>query len=43
MPGPRFLEGDTVTLRPIERDDIEFLHRVMNDPRVCGPQSTLIR
>lgn len=37
MPGPRFLERDTVTLRPIEREDIEFLHRVMNDPRVWRP------
>ncbi|MGM0605209.1 MAG: GNAT family N-acetyltransferase [Halobacteriota archaeon] len=37
MPGPVFLEGDSVTLRPIERDDIEFVQRVMNDPTVWRP------
>lgn len=37
MPGPIFLEGDDVTLRPIEREDVEFLQRAMNDPRVWRP------
>lgn len=37
MPGPVFLEGDKVTLRPVEEEDIEFLHRCMNDPRVWRP------
>ncbi|RBI61490.1 N-acetyltransferase [halophilic archaeon] len=37
MPGPVFLEGDTVTLRPVEREDIEFIQRVMNDPTVWRP------
>ncbi|AFZ73375.1 GNAT family N-acetyltransferase [Natronobacterium gregoryi] len=37
MPGPLFLEGNAVTLRPIEREDLEFLHRVMNDPAVWRP------
>jgi RimJ/RimL family protein N-acetyltransferase len=34
MPGPPFLEGERVTLRPIEREDAEFIQRCMNDPRV---------
>ncbi|MFC7154052.1 GNAT family N-acetyltransferase [Halomarina halobia] len=34
MPGPVFLEGESVTLRPIEEADVEFLQRCMNDPRV---------
>lgn len=37
MPGPTFLEGEEVTLRPVEKADVEFLHRVMNDPRVWRP------
>ena len=37
MPGPRFLEGDEVTLRPIEESDLEFVQRCMNDPRVWRP------
>lgn len=34
MPGPVFLRGDTVTLRPEEREDVEFLQRNANDPRI---------
>jgi len=34
MPGPVFLEGDRVTLRPADREDAEFLRRNLNDPRV---------
>lgn len=37
MPGPIFLEGDTVTLRPAEEEDIEFIQRCMNDPRLWRP------
>ena len=37
MPGPVFLEGEQVTLRPPEEEDIEFLARNMNDPRVRRP------
>ncbi|MFC5972755.1 GNAT family N-acetyltransferase [Halomarina salina] len=37
MPGPVFLEGDAVALRPPEREDVEFLQRCMNDPRVWRP------
>lgn len=34
MPGPVFLEGDTVELRTIEEEDVDFLQRTINDPRV---------
>lgn len=37
MPGPVFLEGDRVTLRPIEEEDLEFLQTQVNDPRVWRP------
>jgi RimJ/RimL family protein N-acetyltransferase len=37
MPGPIFLEGETVTLRQIEEEDVEFVQRCMNDPRVWRP------
>lgn len=37
MPGPIFLEGEEATLRPVEREDLDFLRRVMNDPRVWRP------
>lgn len=37
MPGPVFLEAEDVTLRTVEREDVEFLQRVMNDPRVWRP------
>jgi ribosomal-protein-alanine N-acetyltransferase len=37
MPGPIFLEGDKTTLRPIEEEDLEFIQRCMNDPRVWRP------
>lgn len=37
MPGPTFLSGETVTLRPPEREDRAFLQRCMNDPRVWRP------
>ncbi|WP_254762841.1 GNAT family N-acetyltransferase [Natrinema marinum] len=34
MPGPVFLDGDRVTLRPIEEEDIEFLQEQVNDPQI---------
>jgi len=34
MPGPRYCEGETVTLRTIEEEDVEFCQRLVNDPRV---------
>lgn len=37
MSGPVFLEGDAVTLRPVERGDLEFVQRAMNDPAVWRP------
>ncbi|SEH17171.1 Protein N-acetyltransferase, RimJ/RimL family [Natronorubrum sediminis] len=33
MPDAAFLPGDRVDLRPIEEDDLEFLHQI-NDPRI---------
>jgi RimJ/RimL family protein N-acetyltransferase len=32
MPGPRVASGDTVTLRTLERDDLQFLQRVSTNP-----------
>ncbi|WP_123535239.1 GNAT family N-acetyltransferase [Halosimplex salinum] len=34
MPGPVFLRGDGVTLRPVEESDYEFFHRHANHPAV---------
>lgn len=34
MPGPVFIEGETVDLCPIEEEDLDFLHRNRNDPEV---------
>jgi len=34
MPGPVFLDGDRVTLRPADSEDRGFLRRNLNDPRV---------
>jgi len=34
MPDAVFLPGDDVDLRPIERDDLEFLQVAINDPAV---------
>jgi len=34
MPGPVFLEGDSVALRPIEEDDLSFLQAGVNDPTI---------
>ncbi|WP_129117001.1 GNAT family N-acetyltransferase [Halegenticoccus tardaugens] len=34
MPGPAFLRGERVELRTIEREDVAFLQRLINDPDV---------
>jgi len=34
MPGPVFLEGETVSLRAIEEDDLPFLQAGVNDPKI---------
>jgi RimJ/RimL family protein N-acetyltransferase len=34
MPGPEFLAGDTVSLRTVEEEDVEFLHELVNDRRM---------
>lgn len=34
MPGPVFLDGDRLTLRPADREDRAFLRENVNDPRV---------
>lgn len=34
MPGPVFIEGDAVDLHPVETEDVQFLQRLLNDPRV---------
>ena len=34
MPGPVFLEGDHITLRTIEEEDLEFLQEAITDPQV---------
>lgn len=34
MPGPVYLGGETVELRTIEEEDIEFLQETINQPRV---------
>ena len=37
MPGPTFIDAERVTLRPVERDDAEFLQRGWSDPAVRVP------
>lgn len=34
MPGPAFLPGETVELRTIEEEDLDFLQQTINDPEV---------
>ena len=34
MTAPLFIEGETVTLHPVEEDDAEFLQRLVNHPDV---------
>ena len=37
MPGPVFLHGDSVTLHPVEEEDLDFLQEAVNDPAVRVP------
>lgn len=37
MPGPVFLDGEAIALRTPAEEDVEFLQRNMNDPRVRRP------
>ncbi|MFC3477718.1 GNAT family N-acetyltransferase [Halobacterium litoreum] len=37
MPGPVFAEGESVTLRTIEEEDLEFLQRGRNHPEIRRP------
>lgn len=34
MPGPVFIRGDTVTLHPVGKDDLQFLRETVLDPNV---------
>lgn len=34
MPGPVFLDGEHMSLRTVEEEDLEFLQRDINDPEV---------
>lgn len=40
MPGPVYLEGDDVTLRPVAEDDLAFVQRNLNDPAVWTSTTT---
>lgn len=37
MPGPVFIRGDTVALRTVEKEDLEFLQARVNDPAIRRP------
>ena len=43
MPGPIFLEYKDITLRPIEKGDIEFLQRGFADPAIRYPMGSPVR
>lgn len=34
MPGPVFIEGDTITLRTVEEEDIPLMQRLLNHPEI---------
>ncbi|MFC7202337.1 GNAT family N-acetyltransferase [Haloferax namakaokahaiae] len=34
MPGALFLDGDEIELRTVDGDDVDFLHDLVNDPRI---------
>lgn len=40
MPGPAFLYGERVALRTVEEEDMEFVQRNRNDPRVRSGMTT---
>ena len=37
MPGSTFLQGETVSLRTVEEEDLDMLKEAVNDPRVWRP------
>jgi hypothetical protein len=37
MPGPVFIEGEHVSLRTVEEEDVGFLQAQVNDARVRRP------
>ena len=37
MPGPVFLDGERISLRTPEEEDVAFLQRNVNDPRIRRP------
>jgi RimJ/RimL family protein N-acetyltransferase len=37
MPGSVFIDGDAVSLRTVEEEDVEFLQEQVNDPRIRRP------
>jgi RimJ/RimL family protein N-acetyltransferase len=39
MPGPVFVEGEDVTLRPVEPEDFEFIQRNRNHPEIRAGRS----
>ncbi|WP_435076563.1 GNAT family N-acetyltransferase [Halococcus sp. AFM35] len=41
MPGPVFLDGEHISLRTPEEEDVGFLQRNINDPRVRRPIGTV--
>jgi RimJ/RimL family protein N-acetyltransferase len=42
VPGPVFLEGDGITLRPAADEDRAFLRRNLNDPRVRAGRTDVV-
>jgi RimJ/RimL family protein N-acetyltransferase len=40
MPGPEFVRGETVSLHPIEEDDLPFVQRHKNDPAIRSGMTT---
>ena len=41
MPGPVFLEGDAITLRPATEEDLPFLSAEWNSPAICATRTDL--
>ncbi|WP_435065673.1 GNAT family N-acetyltransferase [Halobaculum sp. EA56] len=43
MPGTRIVEGERVTLRTVEREDVPFLQRAFTEPAVRYPLGNAVR
>lgn len=43
MPGTRVAEGERVTLRPVEREDLTFTQRAATDPAIRYPLGSVVR